>query len=263
MLVVAGNRAEAGNEVVHEGLPWGEEGGVDVPLVTDGDRALGGVAGRAAGAEAAEAVGGQEQGVRVEGALRAGAVPLRAGQVAGEPGVHEVGAPDGAVEQAAAAEQRGRLAGRAHQERLVVAGVAGGGDHLDREAAVGDDVAVADAQALEAHPLVGREQVVGAVATSQPETSRHVVVVQVGVGDAGDVDLGRLRRPLHGREVPRRVDHDPDAPVVHEVAAVAEAGHLDDDDRHVVLLGAAAAGSVAMSRAVRGRTPEVQLVNLY
>ena len=56
--------------------------------------------------------------------------------------------------------------------------------------------------------------------------------MDVGVRDRGDVDAGVLGGPLERRQVTRRVDDQRPGPVVDQVAAVAELGHLDGDDLH-------------------------------
>ena len=134
----------------------------------------------AARAEAAEAVRGVQPGLGVERAERAGAGPLGAGEVAREQVAEQVGPPDRALQEAAAAEQRARVAvggvAGAGQERLVVPGVARGGDHPDVEPADADHVAVAHARPARSprtrRPRAGSRRRAGAPGRGRPTRSR-------------------------------------------------------------------------------------------
>ena len=118
------------------------------------------------------------------------------------------------------------------EERLVVVGVPGGVDDLDPEGPDGEHVTAADPDVGRAHRLLGRHEVVGAVAAGQQRGTRDVVVVDVGVGDGHDLDPGLGGCLLHERVVARRVDDQALAAVVDEVAAVAELGDREGDDVH-------------------------------
>lgn len=113
-----------------------------------------------------------------------------------------------------------------------MAGVARGVEHADVEVADADDLAVAHADPFEVDPLGGGEQVVRAVPPGQAERARHVVVVEVGVRDGGDLHPGLLGGQLDLSEVAWRVHDQGDRAVVDEVAPVAELGHLQGDDVH-------------------------------
>lgn len=183
-------------------------------------------------------MGGVECGGGVERAEQPGARPLLAGELLGERDAREVGAADGAVQEAAAAEHRRGVLEPvvvAHQEGLVVARVAGGGQYRHLQAPDRYDIAVADADPLELDRLVGRQQVVGAVAPRQAEGAGDVVVVQVGVGYRGDVDACLLGRGLDRRQVAWGIDDQPVRPVVHQVGAVPQGGDLQRDDLHARL----------------------------
>jgi hypothetical protein len=93
-------------------------------------------------------------------------------------------------------------------------------------------VAVAHPDPLEVDALVGREQVVGAVAAGEREGAGDVVVVDVGVRDGGDLHLRLLGGALHRGQVAGRVDDQRRGPVVDQVAAVAELGHVQRDHLH-------------------------------
>ena len=97
-----------------------------------------------------------------------GALPLGAAEQAGEQRVDQVGAADGAVQEAAAAEE-----GRAFEVavpddvRLVVQRVPRGVEDLDLEGADRDDVPALDRQPVDLDPLLGRQQVRHPVARGQ------------------------------------------------------------------------------------------------
>ena len=86
-------------------------------------------------------------------------------------------------------------------------GVAGGGEHVDAQRAHLDDVAAADPLVGDRDPLVGGDEVVGAVPPGQQRRPRHVVVVDVGVGDGGDLDPRTRGGLLDDDVVAGRVDH--------------------------------------------------------
>lgn len=161
--------------------------------------------------------------------------PSAGPSVVGEAVVDEVGAADGAVQQAPAAEEETGLPSGTRQERLVMASVPGGCDDRDLERADGYDIAVAHRDALEVHPLVGGQQVVGVVSSGQPQCARYIVVVDVSVRDRPDVDTLRVCCLLDRGEVAWGIDDQGRVPVVDEVAAVAQSGRLDDDDLHGIL----------------------------
>jgi hypothetical protein len=166
--VVRRHRPLARDQPCHELLALGGEGVVRDQLMAQrdpGPLAAGG--GRPAGAAAAEAVGGQQLGGGGQGGEPSGRGPLLASQGDRVLGADEVGAADGAVQQAAPGEH-GAVATRAGDvEGLVVVGVAGGVEHLDPEAAHGEDVAVPDADAGHREVLVGGDEVVRRVPPGQ------------------------------------------------------------------------------------------------
>ena len=113
--------------------------------------------------------------------------------------------------------------------------MAGGGDHPKVDVAELEGLVVADAGPFEGDLLTLREQVRGAVPLGEVVATGDVVVVDVRLRDRNDVDAGVGCGPLDRAEVVRRVDHDADATVVHEIAAVAQMRNLDRDDVHVTL----------------------------
>ena len=239
MLVVGRDRPEAGDQLLDERLLVDQERRVDRALLPDRRVVVVVGVARSTGPLAQKLPKpcvGCSRVLGVERPERAGAGPLGAREVAREQVPEQVGPSDGALQEAAAAEQRARVAvgGAAGEgeEGLVVPGVARGGDHPDVEPADADHVAVANTDPFEVHGLVGGEQVVGAVSSRQAEGARHVVVVQVGVCDGRDVDLRLGRCSLDDGEVARRVDHECLGAVVDEVAPVAQLGQVDGDNVH-------------------------------
>ena len=186
-------------------------------------------------AEAVGAVRGVHGGVRGKPAEPSRAEPLRPGERGGERRLHQVGPTDAVLQQAAAAEQgsrRVRGRGVAHQVGEVVRGVPRGRDHAHVEVAVGPRLVVAHPDARELDVLVGRHQQVGPVPVGEHEAAGDVVVVDVRLRDGDDLHPGRGGCRLEARDVARRVDHQAHDPVVHEVGAVAEVGHLERDHVH-------------------------------
>jgi len=166
-------------------------------------------------------------------------VELRVGEVLGAVRVHQVGAPDAAVEQRPAGKHRGRLAVVADDERHVVLGVPGGLQHPDLQRAHGQQVAVVDRAPVEGDLLAALQPVGRAGPTGELQAPADVVVVQVRVQHqhARPTALGQHR--LEPVQVALRIDDQrlaPRAALADDVAAVTQLGRLDRHDLHVLLL---------------------------
>ena len=110
----------------------------------------------------------------------------------------------------------------------VVVGVARGVQDLEVNRPGVDDVAVGDRASVVVDVIACRHCVVGADGAGQFEPSGDVVVVQVGFQHVGDADLALLREVEYAVDVALRIDHDRDAVVGDQVAAVTESGGFDD-----------------------------------
>jgi hypothetical protein len=169
-----------------------------------------------------------------------GRVVLAVDQVAGVRRAEQVGPADRAVQQRSAGEDPDDAAGRAvrnwlsggfHGVRKMGEGVARRGDHPDPEdVADGDEVAVAQRHAVEAHRVVGVDVVRRAGSPCQGEVAGDVVVVQVRLEDVCDGDAfgdGEVEDPV---DVALRVDDERGGAVVDEVAAIAERRGVERQD---------------------------------
>ena len=107
-----------------------------------------------------------------------------------------------------------------------------------------DRLAVTDRGPLEGDLVLGVDVVRRAGALGQSEAAGDVVVVDVGLEDVGQPHLVLLQQVQDAVDVALRVDHEGDLAVVDHVAAVAERGRLDRNDRQV---GAHQAGSLFVS----------------
>ena len=240
--VVGGVDVEAGEDLLDPVLLVLGQHRVD-PLLTP-DRRLGAL-GLGGGAEAPEAVRGHDLGVigelRGQPVRRVVLVP---DELVGVGRSQQIRAPRSAEEQRTTAEHdlaAGVLVVRGGiEENVGEVGerVAGRGEGLHRHGRADlDNLGVDDGGALERHLVLGVDVVVRAAFLGQRVSAGHVVVVDVGLedrlqchtlivedaGDAVDVALG--------------VDDERELAVVDDIAAVAEGGGLDGDDRrHGALL---------------------------
>ena len=96
-----------------------------------------------------------------------------------------------------------------------------------------DGLAVTDRGAVERHLVLGVDVVRRAGALGQGEAAGDVVVVDVGLEHVGEPHLVFIQDVQDAVDVALRVDHKGDLAVVDHVAAVAEGGRLDRDDRQV------------------------------
>ena len=231
--VVGRIRAQAGQQLVDIGLLVVGQGRIVLPLVTDG-RAV--AAGRCRRTEAAETVGRIDLDVVAEFAGQpADRVELCVGELDGVVVVDQIGAPGRAVQHGAAGEhpdRRTRLVAQdiTHVRVRVTRRVQDGKAHRSDV----DDVPVGHRSAGEAHVVAVRDDVFGAEGAGEFQPAGHVVVVDMGLENMGDRDAvlaGEVEDPV---DVALRVDHRAAAVGADQVAAVAEAGCLDDGHVHGV-----------------------------
>ena len=93
-----------------------------------------------------------------------------------------------------------------------------------------DDVAIFHRNPVEGH-RVGRVDVVGRPGgPGQRQPAGHVVVVQMGLEHVGDPHSAGRGQVQHTVDVPLRIHHHGDVPVMREVAPVAQRGRIDRHD---------------------------------
>jgi hypothetical protein len=97
-----------------------------------------------------------------------------------------------------------------------------------------------DRCALEVHRVVGVDEVRRAGGRRQGGTAGDVVVVNVGLEHVGEPDPVLVEQREDPVDVALRVHHQGDLAVVDQVAAVAQAGCLHDQDGQPVDLHALA-----------------------
>jgi len=231
--VVGREQVQPVEDLADVGLLVLGEGRVRLLLLADGGGVHVGLGRRA---EAAEPVGRHHLGVVGQlGRQPVGAVVLVPGELVGVLLAEQVGAA-GRPEQQRAAGEDGGLVALEHVGQ-VGEGVAGREDRPDPHVAHLDDVAVADRGPLEGHVVVGVDVVASATGAGQGQAARHVVVVDVGLEDVGDLHPVGAREVLDPVDVALGVDDEGDLAVVHEIAAVAERAGLDggDGDGHAGL----------------------------
>ena len=229
------NRRQAGDQLVDEGLLVPGQGRVDLGLLADG----GGVAaGRGGRTERAEAVAGEDRSAG--GQLvdePAHRVVLGMGELIGVLRTDQVRAAGGAVQHGTAGEHGLHLTvGVRDHVADVVVRVSGSVQHAEPHRAGLEVVPVGGRHPVVGDGVTGRDDVVGAHADGELEATGQVVVVQVGLQDQRDADGPLLGQGQHAVDVALGVDHDADPAVADQVAAVAEAGGLDDVDLHGRLL---------------------------
>ena len=157
--------------------------------------------------------------------------PLGAHECVGVIGTEQVGTPGGPVQQRSTGEHRDRVT--AVRDRVGQVGVRvtgrvqdphGHRTHLH-------DIAVTHPDPVEADRVVGVDQVRRTGRPGQRIPAGDVVVVDVRLDDMRDPHPGPRGRREHPVDVPLRVDHQGDLPVVHQVAPIPETGRLDRHDR--------------------------------
>nr|WP_242473343.1 hypothetical protein [Blastococcus sp. TML/M2B] len=148
-------------------------------------------------------------------------------------GSDQVGASGRAVQHGAAGED-GLHGAVGVGERVadVVVGVPRRVQHPQSHRAGLEHVAVGGRHALVRHVVPGGDDVPRADRPGELEAAGQVVVVQVGLQDQRDAHAALPGRRQHAVDVALGVDHDADPTVADQVAAVAEAGGLDDVDLH-------------------------------
>jgi hypothetical protein len=152
-------------------------------------------------------------------------------QGVGVVGAEQVGPADRAVQQRPAGEDRHPLAAGFEGVGQVGEGVPGGGqDAYPHGVADSQQVAVADAGAVEGDGVVGVDVVGRAGRRGEGVPAGDVVVVDVGLEDVGDPDAlggGEGEDPV---DVSLRVDDERDPAVVDQVAAVTQGRGVDRQD---------------------------------
>ena len=163
---------------------------------------------------------------------------LVADQLVGVLVPEEVGTAGGAVQQRTAGEHADLLVAVASEDVGEVGErVAGGCQRSDAHPSTHlDDLSVRHGGAGEGHVVLAIDEVLGTGALREGEAAGDVVVVDVGLEDVGEAHAVLVEQREDAVDVALRVDHEGDLAVVHEVAAVAEGGRLDGDDRQVGVL---------------------------
>ena len=229
--VVGGVGVQAGQQPGHVGCLVVSQGRIDASFSPDRRE----TAFRLRGcAEAAEAVGRVHR--RIVGQYRREAMRgcvLRPGQLAGMRCAEQVWSPGRAIQQRAAGEDAGRpISGRYHVGQVGVS-VAGGSQYLHfHQRADFDHVAIADSSAVEGDGVSAVHVVPRAGGSRQRQSSRDVVVVQVGLEHVPDLHAEPARQGQNTVDVALRVHDDRSASVMREIAAIAERGCLHRDDLH-------------------------------
>jgi hypothetical protein len=109
--------------------------------------------------------------------------------------------------------------------------------HPQPHRAGGEHVAVGSRGPLEGHGVAGRKGVLGADGAGQLQSATQVVIVDVALDHERDAGVPLLGQGEHAVDVALWVDDHAHAVGADQVAAVAEAGGLDDVDLHEELLG--------------------------
>ena len=153
------------------------------------------------------------------------------GGVGGRIVAHQVRPADGAHEESIPREDRERTVPVVQDERQGLGGVAGGLEHLERDLADLDTVAVADGPAVREG---GARPVVDGRARAKSELGRtdEVVLVPVRLEDAGDLHLARGCMLEVDSTVATGVDHGRLAAVADEVGVVGKPLGSDGLDEH-------------------------------
>ncbi len=178
-------------------------------------------------------MGGEQTGPRRQGRQPAQRAVLQAGQGAGPLGAQQVGTAGRGHQQAAAGEDRRRLAVGQHQVAGVLGGVARGVDRADDQAppvrevlqVEGGGVAVGGRRG-------GGQHQFGPGAQGGLLGARDVVVVQVGLQHEPQFHVPLGDDPQEPVDVALGVDEHPPALVDQQVALVTETRSAERHDLH-------------------------------
>src|SRR5215475_13734514 len=94
-----------------------------------------------------------------------------------------------------------------------------------------DDLTVAHRRALEGHLILSVDEVGSSGAPRERESAGDVVVVDMGLEDVSQPQALLVEQAQDSVDVPLGVHHEGDLAVVHEIAAVAQRGRVERDNR--------------------------------
>lgn len=224
--VVGGHVLQSRQQLGDEGVHLHRESRIGRLLLADRGRLPVGLGGRA---EAAESVRRQHLGLIGQGVREAvGGGVLGAGQLLGEPRLHEIGPPHRTDEEGTAGERGDGPARLAQHVRRVVRRMPGCRHRGQDQFRVDDDgVAVGHGGTSERDVRAGRNVVGGSGDAGQLKTAGHVVVVDVRLDHMGYRHTTPGRSGQHPVDVTGRIHDDRRPTAAGEVAAVTQALQLD------------------------------------